>query len=197
MGKDPRVQASAKWLLANQMLDGGWNCNHHPKGRLQPDGKVRMDHECSLDLPHHKSSLYTTMAVLKGLATMPRPPKRAIARGVEFLLEHRIHRARHSGRAIYRWPPVLFFPSHTFYDGLQPLRVLVMAGASPDARLDEALAYLESRAVDGRWPADGAPMPPSRKRENTLVIERGGRPNKWITVHALHVLHRLKLPAAA
>lgn len=191
-GRDRRVKAAADWLLANQMLDGGWNCNHHPKGRLQADGRIRMDHACSLELPHHKSSLFTTMAVLKGLATMPRPPKRAIGRGVEFLLAHRVHRARHSNRAIYRWPPWIAFPPQLFYDGLQPLRVLVMAGAGPDPRLDEALSYLESRAVRGRWPADGAPMPPSGRPEYTLTIEPGGRANKWITVHALHVLRVLR-----
>src|SRR5690348_15364828 len=123
------------------MLDGGWNCNHHPKGRLHADGKIRMDHGCSPELPNHKSSLFTTMAVLKGLASLPKPPRRAIARGVEFLLDHRIHRARHTRRAIYRWPPVLLFPPQLFYDGLQPLRVIVMAGAGPDARLDEAISY--------------------------------------------------------
>lgn len=174
-GADKRVKAAVEWLLANQMLDGGWNCAHNPKGRLQVDGAIHMGHACSLDQPHHKSSLFSTMAVLKGLATMRRPPKRAIARGVEFILEHRVHRARTSRRAIYRWPPPLHFLGGG-YDGLQPLRVLVMAGASPDARLDEALTYLESRDQDGRWPADDAP----------------GEPNKWITVHALHVLRALR-----
>jgi hypothetical protein len=44
--------------------------------------------------------------------------------------------------------------------------------------MDEALEYLEGRAVDGRWPADDGLAP--------------GRPNKWITVHALHVLRSLR-----
>lgn len=180
-GSDKRVKAAADWLLANQMLDGGWNCAHPDKGRLRPDGVIRMNHECSLDLPHHKSSLFSTMAVIKGLASTRRPPKKAVARGVEFLLEHRVHRARDSGRAIYRWPPKLEFLSGA-YDGLNPLRVLAMAGARPDSRLDEALTYLESRASDGRWPADNVPPV--------------GRPNKWVTVHALHVLRVLR-PVAA
>lgn len=179
-GSDKRVKAAADWLLANQMLDGGWNCAHHPKGRLQPDGVIRMDHACALDLPHHKSSLFTTMAVLKGLAAARRPPKRAIARGVEFLLQHRVHRARNSRRAIYGWPPPLNALG-AGYDGLLPLRVLAMAGTPPDERLDEALTYLESRAVDGRWPADNAPL------------HTPGEPNKWITVHALHVLRVLRV----
>jgi hypothetical protein len=191
-GKDKRVNASVDWLLANQMLDGGWNCNHHPKGRLQPDGAIRMDHACSLDLPHHKSSLFTTMAVLKGLATMAKPPKKVIARGVEFLLSHRVHRAQRSGRAIYRWPPPIVFPPQLHYDGLQPLRVLAMSGAKPDDRLAEALDYLEARRDDdGRWPADGPPMPPSRRADRTLLLEPPG-PNKWITVHALYALTKLR-----
>ena len=56
-GNDKRVKAAGEWLLANQMLDGGWNCAHHPKGRLQPDGSIRMDHECSLELPHQVIAL--------------------------------------------------------------------------------------------------------------------------------------------
>jgi hypothetical protein len=176
-GRDKRVKAAADWLLANQMLDGGWNCAHRPKGRIQADGVIRMDHECSLDQPNHKSSLFSTMAVLKGLASTSRPPKRAVSRGVDFLLQHRIHRARKSGRALYGWPPKLEFLGGG-YDGLQPLRVLAMAGARPDERMDEALSYLKSRAVDGRWPADNTQTP--------------GRPNKWVTVHALHVLRVLQ-----
>lgn len=177
-GGDRRVDEAADWLVANQMLDGGWNCAHHPKGRLAADGVVRMDHECSLDLPHHKSSLFTTMAVLKGLATPGRPPNRVMARGVEFILQHRVHRARASRRAIYRWPPPLSFLGGG-YDGLHPLRVLVMAGAGPDNRLDEALDYLEGRSVDGRWAADTGTADPET-------------PNKWVTVHALHVLRSLR-----
>ena len=180
-GADKRVKAAADWLLANQMLDGGWNCSHPGKGRRQPDGVIRMDHQCALDLPHHKSSLFSTMAVLKGLVTMRRPPKKAIARGVEFLLEHRVHRARSSRRAIYRWPPRIDFLGGS-YDGLHPLRVLAMAGVGPDPRLGEALAFLESRAVDGRWSADNVPPV--------------GRPDKWVTVHALHVLRVLGSPSS-
>ena len=176
-GSDNRVKAAADWLLANQMLDGGWNCAHPGKGRLQPDGVIRMDHECSLDLPHHKSSLFSTMAALKGLATTNRPPKKVISRGVECILQHRVHRARSSQRAIYRWPPRIEFLGGG-YDGLHPLRVLAMAGARPDPRLTEALTYVESRAVGGRWSADNLPAP--------------RRPNKWVTVHALHVLRVLR-----
>ena len=183
-GADKRVKAAADWLLANQMLDGGWNCAHHPKGRLQSDGVIRFDHACALDRPHHKSSLFTTMAVLKGLSSMRRPPKRPIARGVEFLLQHRVHRARDSRRAIYRWPPQLHFLG-AGYDGLHPLRVLAMTGAPRDERLDEALSYLESRALHGRWPADGESG------------DQTGAPNKWITVHALNVLQVLRPPTVA
>ena len=182
-GGDKRVKAAADWLLANQMLDGGWNCAHRPKGRLQADGVIRMDHECSLDRPNHKSSLFSTMAALKGLASMKRPPKRAVASGVEFLLQHHVYRSRKkSGRAIYGWPPKLEFLGGG-YDGLQPLRVLAMAGARPDERMDEALTYLESRAVNGRWPADN--------------LQPEVRPNKWVTVHALHVLRVLRAPTAS
>jgi hypothetical protein len=57
-----------------------------------------------------------------------------------------------------------------------------MAGAAPDERLDEALTYLESRAIDGRWTADG----------------EGGQSSvrdKWVTVHAAHVLRAFRSSA--
>ena len=177
LGRDKRVKAAADWLLANQMLDGGWNCAHRPKGRVGSDGTIRMDHECSLDLRNHKSSLFSTMAAIKGLATMARPPKRAIARGVEVLVAHRVHRSRKTGRALYGWPPKIEFLGGG-YDGLHPLRVLAMAGAPPDERLTEALDHLESRAVDGRWGADN--------------LRPASRPDKWVTVQALHVLRTLR-----
>jgi hypothetical protein len=189
-GHDARVRAAADWLLANQMLDGGWNCNHEPKRRRDARGEFAATHRCSLDLPHHRSSLFTTMAVLKGLSSMAQPPQDAISRGVEFLLQHRVHWTRSSRRAIYRSPPRLYFPPQLHYDGLQPLRTLVMAGAGPDARLGDALRYLASRERDGRWPTDGPPAPPSRKRERTLLIEPAGAQSKWITANALNVLGR-------
>jgi hypothetical protein len=104
-------------------------------------------------------------------------------------LEHRLYRSKRTGRAIYRWPPVLLFPPHLIYDALQPLRVLAMLGVRVDGRLDEALDLLEARAdTHGRWPADGTPAPPSRDPALALRIDDAGRPNKWVTVHAVAVL---------
>jgi hypothetical protein len=188
-GRDPRVKAAAEWLIANQMLDGGWNCSHHPKAHPGPDGVIRMDHVCSLDKPHHRSSLFSTLAALKGLGSMKRPPRKVINRGVEFLMEHRLYWAKRSRRVIYGWPPPLLFPPHLFYDGLQPLRVLAMLGVYHDARLDEALDQLESRAdSQGMWPLDGVPVRPNGDPSFSLKIDPPGRPNKWITVHALTAL---------
>jgi hypothetical protein len=188
-GSDGRVKAAAKWLLANQMPDGGWNCGHEPKARLRPNGRIEMDHACSPEMKGHHSSFFTTMAVLKGLGTMAKPPSGAIKRGIEFLLQHRVYFAESTGRAVYGWPPALMFPPSLFYDGLQPLRVLAMLGTKYDPRLDKALDLLSSRPNrQGRWPLDRVPVRPNGDPRFSLVLDRIGKPNKWLTVQSLHVL---------
>lgn len=188
-GSDPRVKAAAAWLVANQMIDGGWNCAHRPKAHPDAGGMYRMDHVCKRGMPGHHSSLFSTLAALKGLGTIARPPRAVIKRGIEFLLVHRLYRSERTGRAIYGWPPALLFPPHLLYDGLQPLRVLAMLGARSDARLDEAIDLLEARADrQGRWPVDGAPLPPSGDPAFTLTLDTPRKPSKWVTVHALAAL---------
>lgn len=150
-----------------------------------------MDHVCSPNLPSHHSSFFSTMAVLKGLGTMADPPARAIKRGVEFLLQHRLYFSDTTGRAVYGWPPGLMFPPSLFYDGLQPLRVLAIAGAKYDARMNQGLELLEFRANrQSRWPLDRVPVRPNGDPNFSLRLDPIGKPNKWLTVQALFVLKR-------
>ena len=160
-GRDARSLAARDWLLKRQLADGGWNCTPH----------------------RAHSSFVSTLGPTKALALMTDPESaRALRRAVEFLLAHRVFFSHVTGRPVKRfWPPVIQFPAHYAYDLLHPLRTLVIARAKVDERLEDALALLEARAeVAARWRTDAAPR--------AMMIERPGRPGKWVTVAALAVL---------
>lgn len=176
LAAEPRVAAAHRWLLGRQRDDGGWNCDHRPQAR--------------------HSSFVSTLAALKGLAARPsrrpRDAREATARSVEFLLAHRLFRSHRTGEPVKRfWPPRLTLPSHYAYDLLQPLRVLALAGAGVDHRMEEALELLERKAdARGRWPVERVPLPASGDLAHAIRIEPEGRPSRWLTLTALTVLRR-------
>jgi hypothetical protein len=164
-------------LLAEQLPDGGWNCE-------VPDGSTR-------------SSFNTTICVLEALLEYERAggttPEATAARlrGQEYLLERRLLRRRSTGEAIKRdrkggaaWTRFAF-PTWWHYDVLRGLEYLRSAGVTPDERVAEAIELVASkRDGSGRWPLEtrypGA-MP--------VEIDEGhGRPSRWNTLRALRVL---------
>jgi hypothetical protein len=90
------------------------------------------------------------------------------------------------------WPGNPFFVGESepcinwwHYDVLRDLEYLRRVGATPDERVAEAIALVESkRAGDGRWPLEiryPGTMP--------IEIDEGeGRSSRWITLRALRVL---------
>jgi hypothetical protein len=164
-------------LLAEQLPDGGWNCE-------AANGSTR-------------SSFNTTICVLEalleheqagaGTATVTA----ARLRGQEYLLERRLFRRRSTGELIARdrkdgtaWTRFAF-PTWWHYDVLRGLEHLRRAGAVPDERVAEAIDLVASkRDGDGRWPLDTrytGVMPVD-------VDEWEGLPSRWITLRALRVL---------
>jgi hypothetical protein len=171
------VSGIVERLLAEQLPDGGWNCD-------AADGSTR-------------SSFNTTICVLEALLEYERAfgAKRAVRearlRGQEYLLERRLFRRRSTGEAIERdrkggasWMRFAF-PTWWHYDVLRGLEYLRSAGAAPDERVAEAIDLVASkRDGDGRWHLEvrypGA-MP--------VEIDEGeGRPSRWNTLRALRVL---------
>jgi hypothetical protein len=77
------------------------------------------------------------------------------------------------------------FPPRWHYDVLRGLDYLRSAGASPDERMDEAIALVESkRSKDGRWPLQN-----HHKGSEHFVMEPGpGKPSRWNTLRAMRVL---------
>jgi hypothetical protein len=163
-------------LVAEQLPDGGWNC----------------------DAPRSmRSSFNTTICVLEALLAYERATggrtetAQAPVRGQEYLLERRLFRRRSTGGAIKRdrkggadWR-CFAFPTWWHYDVLRGLEYLSSAGVAYDERMAEAIDLVVSkRGADGLWALDTrypGVMP--------LEMDEGeGRPSRWITLRALRIL---------
>ena len=164
-------------LLAEQLSDGGWNCE-------APNGSTR-------------SSFNTTICVLEALLEHKRAgggtPEVTAARlrGQEYLLERRLFRRRSTGEVIALdrkgdtvWTRFAF-PTWWHSAVLRGLEYLRRAGVAPDERVAEAIELVASkRAGDGRWPLE-------TRHPGVMPVETDegeGRPSRWITLRALRVL---------
>jgi len=156
-------------LLAEQLADGGWNCEAER-------GSVR-------------SSFHTTICVLEGLLEYEtaRGATAAVtdarARAHEYLLERRMFRRLSSGAVIDPGWARFTFPTLWHYDVLRGLDYLRSARVEPDDRVAEAIGLVAGRQQqDGRWPLDGP------HRDAIHELERAGQPSRWNTLRALRVL---------
>jgi hypothetical protein len=164
-------------LLAEQLSDGGWNCE-------APNRSTR-------------SSFNTTICVLEALLEHEqagrgtREVTEARLRGQEYLLERRLFRRRSTGKVIERdrkggamWTRFAF-PTWWHYDVLRGLEYLRSAGVTPDERVAEAAELVASKVdVDGRWRLD-------TRYPGVMPVETDegeGRPSRWNTLRALRVL---------
>jgi len=171
-------------LLAEQLPDGGWNCE-------AVNGSTR-------------SSFNTTICVLEALLEhelrVGSSPEVTAARlrGQEYLLERRLFRRLSTGAVIDydkkdgpgggschpAWT-CFAFPTWWHYDVLRGLEYLRRAGVTPDERVTEAIDLVASRRDgDGRWPLEVR-----YPGEMPVEIDEGeGRPSQWNTLRALRVL---------
>lgn len=162
-------------LLAEQLSDGGWNCEAE-------NGSTR-------------SSFHTTICVLEALieyelaglgspatATQVTAARR---RGQEYLLERHLFRRKSTGEIIDPAWLQFAWPNWWHYDVLRGLDYLRRANAEPDTRAAEAIARVEAkRSGDGRWLLD-------HQYPGAMPVDLGeevGQPSRWITLRALRVL---------
>jgi hypothetical protein len=171
------VRSIADRLLAEQLPDGGWNCE-------AANGSTR-------------SSFNTTICVLEALLEYERAaggsPEATAARlrGQEYLLERRLFRRKSTGEAIERdrkggaaWTRFAF-PTWWHYDVLRGLEYLRRAGVAPGERLAEAIDLVASKQDDdGTWPLET--QYPGKMPIETE--EEVGRPSRWNTLRALRAL---------
>lgn len=157
-------------LLAEQLADGGWNCEAPPSTR---------------------SSFNSTIRVLEGLLEYERrwgatsAITGARVKAHEYLLQRRMFRRLTTGEIIDRSWTRFAFPTIWHYDVLRGLDYLQSAGVEPDERITEAIDIIkERRHQNGRWPmnhlhSDRLGFPLEREK---------GRASRWNTLRAMRVL---------
>ena len=178
------VRGLVERLLAEQLPDGGWNCEAQ-------NGSTR-------------SSFNTTICVLEALLEVELRSGRtkkvteARLRGQEYLLERRLFRRRSTGEVIDydrklgpgsacgqpAWTRFAF-PTWWHYDVLRGLEYLRQAGVEPDERMSEARDLVASKQdEDGRWLLEL-----QYRGELPVQLDDGeGQQSRWNTLRALRVL---------
>ncbi len=167
-------------LLADQLDDGGWNCENHRTLAASDLAKRGAT----------VSSFASTICVLEGLLEYERAgggsdqTRAARHRGEQYLLERSLFRRRSTGQVpVHGWLQ-FSFPTRWHYDVLRGLEYFRRAELR-DPRLGEAIELVRSkRQQDGTW-----------LLENThpgavhIQFEEGdGRPSRWNTLRARRVL---------
>ncbi len=178
---DRRVKKAIDWLPAQQLKDGGWNCDF-------PEKKVK------------HSSFMSTIEPLWAYSEIPRGKwtrkmKRTVENGAEFLLMHHLYKSdNHHWRDTYPFFTQMHFPMYYYYDVLHGLRVLTKLGYADDERTRSAVNLLLSkRRPDGRWNLEGdwfreAEKRSTERRKAPVKVEKIGEPSKWVTLNAFRVL---------
>ena len=167
--KEPN-DALARQLLAEQLPDGGWNCEA-PKSTC--------------------SSFHTTICVLEGLLDYERAGRKSAAltrarkRAENYLLQRRMFRSLRTGDIINKHWLRFTYPTHWHYDVLRGLDYLRNAGIKPDDRMHEAIQIVIARRhQNGRWPLNLLHPEYIPLQMETAVASA----SRWNTLRALRVL---------
>jgi len=167
---DQRADALVEWLLGEQMIDGGWNCDTNRLGATH-------------------GSFHTSITVLEAFRerTVRRPDPRldeAAARGREFFLNHRLYHSHQTGEVADTAFTKFSFPPRWHFDALRGLDYFQATDAARDDRLSDAIALVHARRrKDGTWPLQNV-----HRNRTWFTMERGGQPSRWNTLRALRVL---------
>ena len=175
MGKN--LDSLIDFLLATQMRDGGWNCEHH-------HGAIH-------------SSLHTTISVLEGLLEYKKAGGKhrineiedAEVKGIEFILIHKLYQSHRTGKIIDKKMLMLSYPSRWHYDILRALDYFQAARIEYDSRMDPAIEILlKKRRRDRRWPVQM-----KHPGQVHFDMEATGQPSRWNTLRALRVLNQFQI----
>lgn len=177
-GADARIDAAIKWLCGRLRFDDG-------DGKPPDDDYYRRFEMC---FGKHSCHMGVVKA-LKGLSELPAARRSAaqksvIAKGVEYILAHRVHKKSHDLSAVSKPGWLKFgFPLMYQTDALEILLILRSLGLD-DPRMEDALEEVrKARGPDGRWT-----MRNSFNGKMIVDIEKKGEPSKWITLRSLIAL---------
>lgn len=133
--------------------------------------------------------------VMEGFASLPKEKRtpliqRAIEAGAEYMLANDPANIGYpaGGGTTSKWWWNFGFPMYYVGDVLQNVDALVRLGYGSDPRLQPALDLIRSKADSrGRWSQD-------HDYGNRTHVSFGarGKPNKWVTLRALRVLHAVE-----
>lgn len=163
---DRRVRRAVRWLLNEQMSDGGWNCR---RGR----GATH-------------SSFHTTISTLEAFASLSRQGrvKKAIARAEEFFYQHQLYRSHRTGNIARSSFAQFSFPTRWYFDVLRGLDYFQARNAPWDARLADPVQLVRRRQrKDGRWNAQN-----HHAGRTFFRLEPGPGASRMNTMRALRVL---------
>lgn len=166
---DDRLDPTVRWLLDQQLADGGWNCESIRSGSRH-------------------GSFNTSISALEALLQYQQSGgallvSDAMDRGRAFFLDHRLYRSHRTGGlvnpAFARFP----FPPQWHFDVLRGLEHFRAAAAARDPQLGDAVDVVRrARRKDGTWPVHRA-----YSGRTWFRMEPAG-PSRWATLRALRVL---------
>lgn len=168
---DTRRERLVDYLLAEQMDDGGWNCQ-------RDRGAVH-------------SSFHTTINVLEGLREYANSQGSksseilvAEARAREFFLDHKLYRSHRTGDIVHPTFTRFSFPPRWHHDVLRTLDYFQSSGAPYDERLEDPIEIVvRKRGKDGRWRLQNR-----HPGKVYFEMEKVGQSSRWNTLRALRVL---------
>lgn len=172
------LESIVDFLIANQMPDGGFNCESNQNGAVH-------------------SSLHSTISILEGIQEYASNGyqyraarlRKIAAEAREFILEHRLFRSDKTGEVINPAFLRLSFPSRWFYDILRALEYFRSAGVPYDPRMQDALDVLiKKQREDGTWPLQAR-----HAGQTHFEMEKPGQPSRWNTLRSLRVLKHFGL----
>ena len=177
---DARVEAAHRWLLTNQLSDGGWNCR-------------------TVRFGDRHGSFHTTILALEAFAQTAHGFRgddeidAALDRGREFFLAHRLYKSHRDGTVASAAFTKLSFPPRWHYDVLRGLDHFAATASPWDDRYDDALEIVRRRRrSDGTWPVQN-----KHSGDVWFDMEKTGRPSRWNTLRALRVEQWAQSAAAA
>ncbi len=167
--EDPRVDDTVSWLLADQLCDGGWNCESVRSGSTH-------------------GSFHTTIMALEALSRYSETDgsvdvSTALERGRAFFLAHSLYRSHRSGDVVNPTFTRFPFPPQWHFDIVRGLEYFRSVGADRDSRLEDAIEVVRgAQRSDGAWPVYR-----SYPGRYWFKMEARG-PSRWSTLRALRLL---------